>query len=217
MMAKNLKTLAALGGLGAAAYLAGKMGKKDEDMDTTADASAGQAKDRLGKDQSNYDELANMDRTKAARQGKASKDYGKSMMKKAAPKAATPSAATPSAATPGRRAPSAKEVPTPSVNLRDSSSAPSALRPGAKAVVERTPGEFDRMMAQKKLDAEKDRLFREGMRGGDEEGANMSDVMGAKRGGKIKAKKYAGGGSVGSASRRADGCAMRGKTKGRMV
>ncbi len=43
------------------------------------------------------------------------------------------------------------------------------------------------------------------------------NIVGAKRGGKIKAKKYAGGGSVGSASKRADGCAMRGKTKGRMV
>jgi hypothetical protein len=71
-------------------------------------------------------------------------------------------------------------------------------------------------MAQKKLDAEKDRLFKEGMRGADR-GADLSDVVGAKRGGKIKAKKYAGGGSVGGASRRADGCAMRGKTKGRMV
>lgn len=209
-MAKGLKTLAALGGLGAAAYLAGKMGKKDEDMDTTADASAGQAKDRLGKDESNYDELANMDRTKAARQGKASKAIGKSMMKKAEPKAAS------SAATPGRT-PSAKEVPTPSVDLRGSSSAPSALRPGAKAVAERTPGEFDRLMAEKKREAERDAAFRARMRGGDEGGANMSDVMGAKRGGKIKAKKYAGGGSVGGASRRADGCAMRGKTKGRMV
>lgn len=210
-MAKGLKTLAALGGLGAAAYLAGKMGKKDEDMDTTADASAGMAKDRLGKDTSTEDELANMDRSKAARQAKASKAAGRAMMKKAESKAA------PSAATPGRRAPSANEVPTPSVNLRDSSSAPSALRPGAKAVVERTPGEFDRMMAEKKREAERDAAFRARMRGGDEEGANMSDVMGAKRGGKIKTKKYAGGGSVGGASRRADGCAMRGKTKGRMV
>ena len=40
-----------------------------------------------------------------------------------------------------------------------------------------------------------------------------------KKGGKVvsKAKKYAGGGSVGSASKRADGCATRGRTKGRMV
>jgi len=54
----------------------------------------------------------------------------------------------------------------------------------------------------------------------DDEGlGQMSDIVGAKRGGKVKAKakKYAGGGSVGSASKRADGCAVRGKTKGRMV
>jgi hypothetical protein len=220
-MAKGLKTLAALGGLGAAAYLAGKMGgKKDEDVDTTADASAGMAKTRLGKDESNYDELANMDRTKAARQGKASKEYGKSMTKKAAPKAASAAAPTRKA----NAATSAASVPTPSIDLRRPSSAPSALRPGAKAVVENTPGEFDRMMAQKKLDAEKDRLFKEGMRRRaetseiDEDSGGIGErIIGAKRGGKIKAKKYVGGGSVGGASKRADGCAMRGKTKGRMV
>jgi len=38
---------------------------------------------------------------------------------------------------------------------------------------------------------------------------------GYKKGGKVK--KYAKGGSVGSASKRADGCATKGKTKGRMV
>ena len=32
-----------------------------------------------------------------------------------------------------------------------------------------------------------------------------------------KVKKYQGGGAVGSASKRADGCARKGKTKGRMV
>ena len=36
-----------------------------------------------------------------------------------------------------------------------------------------------------------------------------------KHGGKVK--KYAGGGSVSSASKRADGCATKGKTKGRFV
>lgn len=43
----------------------------------------------------------------------------------------------------------------------------------------------------------------------------MSDVIGAKKGGAVK--KMAKGGSVGSASKRADGCAQRGKTRGRMV
>ena len=40
---------------------------------------------------------------------------------------------------------------------------------------------------------------------------------GQKKGGSVKAKKYAMGGSVGSASKRADGCATKGKTKGRMI
>ena len=43
----------------------------------------------------------------------------------------------------------------------------------------------------------------------------MGDVMGAKKGGMIK--KYAMGGSVGSATKRADGCATKGKTRGKMV
>jgi hypothetical protein len=38
---------------------------------------------------------------------------------------------------------------------------------------------------------------------------------GMKKGGKVK--KYASGGSVSSASKRADGCATKGKTKGRIV
>jgi hypothetical protein len=53
MMGKKLRNLALLGGLGAAAYMMGsKKGdsKKDVDttVDTTADASAGRARDRLG-------------------------------------------------------------------------------------------------------------------------------------------------------------------------
>lgn len=39
-------------------------------------------------------------------------------------------------------------------------------------------------------------------------------VPGMKRGGSVK--KYAKGGTVGSASKRADGCAQRGKTRGTM-
>lgn len=44
---------------------------------------------------------------------------------------------------------------------------------------------------------------------------SMDEVVGAKKGGMIK--KYAMGGSVGSASKRADGCATKGKTRGKMV
>lgn len=41
------------------------------------------------------------------------------------------------------------------------------------------------------------------------------EAEGKKRGGKVKA--YKAGGKVASASKRADGCAQRGKTRGRMV
>jgi len=41
------------------------------------------------------------------------------------------------------------------------------------------------------------------------------EVDGMRRGGSVK--KYAGGGSVSSASKRADGCAQRGKTRGKFV
>jgi len=44
------------------------------------------------------------------------------------------------------------------------------------------------------------------------------DVGGPKRRyARGKVKRYAGGGSVGSASKRADGCAVKGKTKGKFV
>jgi len=41
--------------------------------------------------------------------------------------------------------------------------------------------------------------------------------MGMKRGGKVKVKKMASGGMTSSASKRADGCAVKGKTKGKML
>ena len=45
---------------------------------------------------------------------------------------------------------------------------------------------------------------------------NSSGGGGDKKGGIIKAKKMAKGGSVGSASKRADGIAIKGKTRGKM-
>jgi hypothetical protein len=41
--------------------------------------------------------------------------------------------------------------------------------------------------------------------------------IGMKKGGEVKAKKMASGGKVSSASSRGDGCAIKGKTKGKMV
>ena len=45
----------------------------------------------------------------------------------------------------------------------------------------------------------------------------MSPGYNKKKGGMIKTKKMAKGGSVSSASKRADGCATKGKTKGRII
>lgn len=45
----------------------------------------------------------------------------------------------------------------------------------------------------------------------------LEDVMDEKARQKIKAMGYANGGKVSSASKRADGCAQRGKTRGMMV
>jgi hypothetical protein len=45
----------------------------------------------------------------------------------------------------------------------------------------------------------------------------MSPGYNKKKGGTIKAKKMSSGGKVGSASKRADGCATKGKTRGRII
>lgn len=51
----------------------------------------------------------------------------------------------------------------------------------------------------------------------DEEMDRASEISRRSSMGTLKPKKYAKGGSVGSASKRADGCAQRGKTKGKMI
>lgn len=63
------------------------------------------------------------------------------------------------------------------------------------------------MMEQKRRDMEQEKRQR-----------RMEEEVGTtpyKKGGKVK--KMAKGGKVGSASKRADGCCVRGKTKGRMI
>ena len=53
------------------------------------------------------------------------------------------------------------------------------------------------------------------------QGAKLGGFTGMKKGGAVKkkasSKSYKSGGSVSSASKRADGCAIKGKTKGKMV
>ena len=66
-------------------------------------------------------------------------------------------------------------------------------------------------------DKEIDRLFESGKFrvGRGETPKRMSEDGGMRRGGSVK--KYAKGGSVSSASKRADGCAVKGKTRGKFV
>ena len=173
-MAKALRNLALLGGLGAAAMMMGRKkgdeagtSKEDKERDAREEAISGPLKD-----------------TKST---KATKAIGRSIMKgdKSAPAAAAPSVRKPpadsgSVRTPGREMPSA-----------------STLRSGAKSVVEANPGDFDRMMAERRKSRARD----------EDTDVNMGDVIGAKKGGMIKS----------SASKRAGGCAIKGKTRGRMI
>jgi hypothetical protein len=48
-------------------------------------------------------------------------------------------------------------------------------------------------------------------------GMGLAKKMGMKKGGAVKTKKMASGGKVSSASKRGDGCAIRGKTKGKLT
>lgn len=58
-------------------------------------------------------------------------------------------------------------------------------------------------------------LGEEAMEAAKSYGRLYKEGMGMKKGGKVK--KYKKGGTVSSASKRADGCAIKGKTKGRFV
>lgn len=168
MARKGLRNAALLGG---AALLAAKMlGGKDkeskavmakDDMDTTGDASAGMAKDRLADFRTAAQEAAD-----DAKIREATRNFGR---RSAAQEAADDARIF------GSNAP---------MEGRTASGLPREAR-GIGSV-------FDR----------------------------SAPVPGRPRGG-MKAggsvKSYKAGGSVSSASKRADGCAMRGKTKGRMV
>lgn len=168
MARKALRNLALLGGLGAAAAMAMRGKGKDEDSkDTTGDASAGMAKDRL----SDF----------RGKSGEADQDIGPAVKRAAAPAAK----------------PAAKFV----------APARSSMTGGKSGDADRDIGVgTSRMTEMNKRKpilteaVEKFKSMREAPLG------QMSDVVGAKK-----------GGMIGSASKRADGIAMRGKTKGRMV
>jgi len=167
-MSKKLRNLALLGGLGAAAAMAirGK-GKDEESKDTTGDASAGMAKDRL----SDF----------RGKSGEADQDIGPAVKRAAAP-AAKPAAKS---ATPARS----------SMTGGKSGNADKDVGIGTSRMTE--------MNKRKPIlteAVEKFKSMREAPLG------QVSDIVGAKK-----------GGMIGSASKRADGVAQRGKTRGRMV
>ncbi len=176
-MSKKLRNLALLGGLGAAAAMAmrGK-GKDEESKDTTGDASAGMAKDRL----SDF----------RGKSGDVNKDIG------AAVKRATAPAAKPAA--PAATAPrSAAQEASDDAKIF-SSKAPmegrtaSGMPREARGVADtRTP--MQRFASRQETAA--DRVNRA-----------RREQMGLKS-----------GGMVGSASKRADGCATKGKTRGKII
>jgi len=237
-MAKRLRNLALLGGLGAAAMMMGR--KKDgakDDVDTTADASAGQAKDRLG--------AAGLDRGDKDVTGDASAGQAKDRLKdleKVAPKPRKAAADKPAA-----RAPTRDEGRTASGMPREARGVAGSGDTGTE-----TEAEYRARMEQLQKDQGLKAVRPEeylgpikalrGLhnlakmgRGSAAEGATTGrevaetaaqarflgrgprQEMPARLSNQPPRLGMKKGGVVSSASKRADGCAIRGKTRGRMV
>ncbi len=162
-MSKKLRNLDLLGGLGAAAAMAMRGKSKEESKDTTGDASAGMAKDRL----SNF----------RGKSGDVNKDIGAAVKRATAP-AAKPTVSEPSRMTGGKSGDADKDIGIGTSRMTEMNK----RKPVASQAVERFKAAREAPLGQ------------------------MSDVVGAKK-----------GGMIGSASKRADGCATKGKTKGRMI
>jgi hypothetical protein len=175
--------------LGGAALLASRMmkGKGDKegkkDTDTTADASAGMAKDRLGG--------IGLDRGDMDTSGDASAGMARDRLADLERAGATTRTPTRTAA-PTRAAvsPRASEVPPPMSRTEEGAMA-SGLPREARGV--RTAGSAGRDPSRYGKPV------------------TLSE-LGLKKGGSVKAKP-----KMSSASKRADGCAMKGKTRGKMI
>jgi hypothetical protein len=204
MAKKALRNLALLGGLGAAAMMMGRKKKGEEGTDTTdttADASAGRAKDRLGG--------AGFDRGSLDTSGDASAGQARDRLadlEKARPsRRAASDSDSGSVRTPGREAPAtpAASEPTASADTGDESRR-----------LMRRAGVFDKNMMTgeetiRDFNERIDPRFTKGLTYGRRAEMRMPTM---KKGGSVKAKP-----KMSSASKRADGIAIRGKTKGRMV
>jgi len=227
-MGKKLRNLALLGGLGAAAYMMGR--KKDdskEGVDTTADASAGQAKDRLGGagfDRGDKDTAGDMSAGQAKDRLKDLEKVTPKKPKKAADDKPAVKAPTRTKEEPSKKTETEAEYKARMDQLQKDQALGSVnpemyLGPGrllgginaaAKALAARA--------AKKGSDAAKTSTSRDIVPAGptprflgrgprQEMPLQLGNVVGAKKGGMIKS----------SASKRGDGIALRGKTRGRMV
>lgn len=197
-MSKKLRNLALLGGLGAAAAMAmrGK-GKEEESKDTTGDASAGMAKDRL----SDF----------RGKSGEADKDVGAavkrataSAAKPAAPaaKSAAPAAPARSSMTGGKSGDADKDI-----NIPDRAKSPATTRQGRR--IAEMSETFSNPAGSPDT---KPRVI-----GSYGDAARSATTLGFSTPNRVERRGYKSGGSVGSASKRADGIATKGKTKGRMI
>ena len=205
-MSKKLRNLALLGGLGAAAALAMRGKGKDEDSkDTTGDASAGMAKDRL----SDY----------RGKSGDVNKDIGASVKRATAP--AAPAAAPAQRTTSTQDADAKKAAKYADQYNRDRAASLQADKlkrlEKEQALGRVTPEEYIGPGGALKMMSNVAR----GMAGRNSlrtisqpaltnEARKLTNEP-------LKLTNMKKGGMVGSASRRADGCAVKGKTRGRMV
>jgi hypothetical protein len=192
-MSKKLRNLALLGGLGAAAAMAMRSkGKEEESKDTTGDASAGMAKDRL----SDF----------RGKSGEADRDVGAAVKRATAPaaKPAAPAAkpAAPSRMTGGKSGDADKDI-----NIPDRAKSPATTRQGRRiAEISET---FSNPAGSPDT---KPRVI-----GSYGDAARSATTLGFSTPNRVERRGYKSGGSVGSASKRADGIAIKGKTKGRMI
>ena len=206
MARKALRNLALLGGLGAAAAMAMRGKGKDEDSkDTTGDASAGMAKDRL----SDY----------RGKSGDVNKDIGASVKRATAP--AAPAAAPAQRTTSTQDADAKKAAKYADQYNRDRAASLQADKlkrlEKEQALGRVTPEEYIGPGGALKMMSNVAR----GMAGRNSlrtisqpaltnEARKLTNEP-------LKLTNMKKGGMVGSASKRADGCAVKGKTRGKMV
>ena len=202
MARRNLASIAALGTLG---YMLSKKGdKKNDEKDEKSTTAAAERRIAADKDASEEPKVigddSGMDAMEAANKrtermltNPNAKEYGE---------AGTSMTVSPTKKT------APKPAPKPAVKSRPvSAAAESAFQ--ESNVSPTTPAEYD--MGMGKIARKSPYVYDE-----HQGGVHGDAGYGSKRGGLMKAKKMASGGSVSSASKRADGIAIKGKTRGKI-